>query len=136
VIFFVLWFFLGEILEKVVHESSVCDTVVYRFPNFHIFKQFPFQIPYNLDHVIFFVLGILLKRWIPWWSACGSVSPPPSLKTVSSLNTTCLSKRGATNRVFMIRAYIDFLISTFLSYSHSKFPTIWTIFFNLNHRLN
>jgi hypothetical protein len=32
--------------------------------------------------------------------------------------------------VFVIRAYIDFLISTFLCNSHSKFPTIWTIFFN------
>jgi hypothetical protein len=32
--------------------------------------------------------------------------------------------------VFVIRAYIDFLIFTFLSNSHSKFPTIWTIFFN------
>jgi hypothetical protein len=41
---------IGEILEKGVHESSVCDTGVYRFPNFHIFKPFPFQIPYNLDH--------------------------------------------------------------------------------------
>jgi hypothetical protein len=41
---------IGEILEKGDHESSVCDTDVYRFPNFHIFKQFPFQIPYNLDH--------------------------------------------------------------------------------------
>jgi hypothetical protein len=30
----------------------------------------------------------------------------------------------------VIRSYIDFLISTFLSNSHSKFPTIWTIFFN------
>ena len=40
------------------------------------------------------------------------------------------SKRGSTNRVFVIRAYIDFLISIFLSNSHSKFPTIWTIFFN------
>jgi hypothetical protein len=28
-----------------------------------------------------------------------------------------------------MRAYIDFLISTVLSNSHSKFPTIWTIFF-------
>jgi hypothetical protein len=31
-------------------------------------------------YVIFIVLGKLLKRWIPWWSACGSVSPSPSLK--------------------------------------------------------
>jgi hypothetical protein len=30
----------------------------------------------------------------------------------------------------VIRAYIDFLISTYLSNSHFKFPTIWTIFFN------
>ena len=44
---------IGEILEKGVHESSVCDTGVYRFPNFHIFKPFPFQIPYNLDHFFF-----------------------------------------------------------------------------------
>jgi hypothetical protein len=36
---------IDDILEKGVHESSVCDTGVYRFPNFHIFKQFPFQIP-------------------------------------------------------------------------------------------
>jgi hypothetical protein len=35
-----------------------------------------------------------------------------------------------TNRVFVIWAYIDFLIATFLSNSHSKFPTISTIFFN------
>jgi hypothetical protein len=36
----------GEILE-----SNVCDKGVYRFPNFHIFKQFTFQIPYNLDNL-------------------------------------------------------------------------------------
>ena len=47
---YVIFLDIGEILEKGVHESSVCDTGVYRFPNFHIFKQFPFQIPYNLDH--------------------------------------------------------------------------------------
>jgi hypothetical protein len=33
-------------------------------------------------YVIFLVLGKLLKRW---WNVCGSVSPSPSLKTVSSL---------------------------------------------------
>jgi hypothetical protein len=33
---------IGEILEKGVHESSVCDTGVYRFPNFHIFKHVPY----------------------------------------------------------------------------------------------
>jgi hypothetical protein len=37
-------------------------------------------------YVIFLVLGKLFKRWITWWSACGSVSSFPSLKTVSSLN--------------------------------------------------
>jgi hypothetical protein len=47
---YVIFLDIGEILEKGVHESSVCDTGVYRFPNFHIFKQFPFRIPYNLDH--------------------------------------------------------------------------------------
>ena len=45
-----IFFYIGEILEQGVHESSVCDAGVYRFPNFHSFKQFPFQIPYNLDH--------------------------------------------------------------------------------------
>ena len=48
------------ILEKGVHESSVCDTGLYRFPNFHIFKQFPFQIPYNLDH--FFQFSITFNH--------------------------------------------------------------------------
>ena len=51
---------IGGILEKGVHESSVCDTGVYRFPNFHIFKQFPFQIPYNLDH--FFQFSITFNN--------------------------------------------------------------------------
>jgi hypothetical protein len=54
----VIFLDIGEILEKGVHESSVCDTGVYRFPNFHIFKQFPFQIPYNLDH--FFQFSIIV----------------------------------------------------------------------------
>jgi hypothetical protein len=47
---YVIFLDIGGILENGVHESSVCDTGGYRFPNFHIFKQFPFQIPYNLDH--------------------------------------------------------------------------------------
>jgi hypothetical protein len=38
--------------------------------------------------------------------------------------------------VFVIRAYIDFLISTFLSNSHSKFPTIWTILFQFSITFN
>ena len=38
--------------------------------------------------------------------------------------------------MFVIRAYIDFLISTFLSNSHSKFPTIWTIFFQFSITFN
>jgi hypothetical protein len=38
---YVIFLDIGEILEKRVHESSVCDTGVYRFPNFYIFKQFP-----------------------------------------------------------------------------------------------
>jgi hypothetical protein len=41
-----------------------------------------------------------------------------------------------SNRVFVIRAYIDFLISTFLSNSHSKFPTIWTILFQFSITFN
>jgi hypothetical protein len=45
---YVIFLDISEILEMGVHESSVCDTGVYRFPNFHIFKQFPFQILYGL----------------------------------------------------------------------------------------
>ena len=41
-----------------------------------------------------------------------------------------LLERRSTNRVFVIGAYINFLIATFLSNFHSKFPTIWTIVFN------
>ena len=51
---------IGKILEKGVLESSVCDTGVYRFHNFHIFKQFPFQIPYNLAH--FFQFSITFNN--------------------------------------------------------------------------
>jgi hypothetical protein len=57
---YVIFLDIGEILEKTVHESSVCDTGVYRFTNFHIFKQFPFQIPYNLDH--FFQFSITFNN--------------------------------------------------------------------------
>jgi hypothetical protein len=35
----VIFLDIGEILEKGVHESRVCDTVVYRFPNFHILSN-------------------------------------------------------------------------------------------------
>jgi hypothetical protein len=55
---------IGEILEMGVHESGVCDTGVYRFPNFHIFKQFPFQIPYNWT--IFFNSQLHLKIFLPF----------------------------------------------------------------------
>jgi hypothetical protein len=41
-----------------------------------------------------------------------------------------LEKGVHESSVCDLRAYIDFLISTFLSNSHSKFPTIWTFFFN------
>ena len=51
-------------------------------------------------------------------------------KYVIFLDIGEILEKGSTNRVFVIRAYIDFLISAFLSNSHSKFPTIWTIFFN------
>ena len=51
---YVIFLDKGEILEKGVHESNVCDTGVYRYPNCHIFKQFQFQIPYNLDHLFQF----------------------------------------------------------------------------------
>ena len=51
-------------------------------------------------------------------------------KYVIFLDIGEILEKGVQNRVFVIRAYIDFLISTFLSNSHSKFPTIWTFFFN------
>ena len=57
---YVIFLDIGEILEKEVHESSVCDTGVYRYPNCHIFKKFPFQIPYNLDH--FFQFSITFNN--------------------------------------------------------------------------
>jgi hypothetical protein len=56
----VIFLDIGKILEKGVLESSVCDTGVYRFHNFHIFKQFPFQIPYNLAH--FFQFSITFNN--------------------------------------------------------------------------
>ena len=54
---YVIFLDIGEILVNGVHESSVC---VYRFPNFHIFKQFPFQIPYNLEQ--FFQFSITFNN--------------------------------------------------------------------------
>ena len=42
---YVIFLDIGEIFRMGVHESSVCDTGVYRFPNFHIFWQFPFKFP-------------------------------------------------------------------------------------------
>ena len=39
-------------------------------------------------------------------------------------------EKGGSRIECVIRAYLDFLISTFLSNSHSKLPTIWTIFLN------
>ena len=45
-------------------------------------------------------------------------------KYVIFLDIGEILEKGVQNRVFVIRAYIDFLISTFLSNSHSKFPTI------------
>ena len=67
---YVIFLDIGDILEKGVHESSVCDTGVYRFPNFHIFKQFPFQIPYNLDHffqfsIPFCLFNFLILQYLP-----------------------------------------------------------------------
>jgi hypothetical protein len=57
---------------------------------FKSFLKIPRSIFKKKKNVIFLVLGKLLKRRIPWWSACGSVSPTPTLKTVSSLYTSCL----------------------------------------------
>ena len=49
-------------------------------------------------YVIFLVLGKLLKRWIPWWSACGSVSPSHSL-------TPPVNKEESTCRYICIQTY-------------------------------
>jgi hypothetical protein len=75
---------IGDILEKGVHESSVCDTGVYRFPNFHIFKQFPFQIPYNLDHFFQFSITFsnsFLPFQFPYPSIFATCYPFPEIFT-------------------------------------------------------
>ena len=75
---------IGEILEKGVHESSVCDMGVYRFPNFHIFKQFPFQIPYNLDHFFQFSITFnnsFLPFQFPYPSIFATCYPFPEIFT-------------------------------------------------------
>ena len=75
---------IGEILEKGVHESSVCDTGIYRFPNFHILKQFPFQIPYNLAHFFQFSITFnnsFLPFQFPYPSIFGTCYPFPEIVT-------------------------------------------------------
>jgi hypothetical protein len=47
----------GRIKGRVGTVLGIC---VYRFPNFHIFRQFPFQIPYNLAH--FFQFSITFSN--------------------------------------------------------------------------
>jgi hypothetical protein len=36
----------------------------YIFPNFHIFRQFPFQIPYNLNHFFNSQLHLTIPFWL------------------------------------------------------------------------
>ena len=65
-------------------ESSVCDTGVYRFPNFHIFKQFPFQIRYNLDHFFQFSITFnnsFLPFQFPYPSIFATCYPFPEIFT-------------------------------------------------------
>ena len=81
---YVIFLGIGEILEKGVHESSVCDTSIYRFPDFHIFKQFPFQIPYNLDHFFQFPITInnsFLPFQFPYPSIFATCYPFPEIFT-------------------------------------------------------
>jgi hypothetical protein len=81
---YVIFLDIGEILEKGVHESSVCDTGVYRFPNFHIFKQFPFQISYNLDHFFQFSITFInsfLPFQFPYPSIFATCYPFPEIFT-------------------------------------------------------
>jgi hypothetical protein len=78
----VIFLDIGEILEKGVHESVVCDTGVYRFPNFHIFKQF--QIPYNLDHFFQFSITFnnsFLPFQFPYLSIFATCYPFPEIFT-------------------------------------------------------
>ena len=81
---YVIFLDIGEILEKGVHKSSVCDTGVYRFPNFHIFRQFPFQIPYNLDHFFQFSITFnnsFLPFQFPYPSIFATCYPFPEIFT-------------------------------------------------------
>ena len=81
---YVIFLDICEILEKGVHESSVCDTGVYRFPNFHIFKQFPYQIPYNLDHFFQFSITFsnsFLPFQFPYPSIFATCHPLPEIFT-------------------------------------------------------
>jgi hypothetical protein len=80
----VIFLDIGEILEKRVHESSVCDTGVYRFPIFYIFKQFPFQIPCNLDHFFQFSITFnnsFLPFHFPYPSIFATCYPFPEIFT-------------------------------------------------------
>ena len=88
----VIFLDIGEILEKGVHESSVCDTGVYRFPNFHIFKQFPFQIPYNLDHFFQFSITFnnsFLPFQFPYPSIFATCYPFPEIFTSFPFPPNC-----------------------------------------------
>ena len=81
---YVIYLDIGKILEKGVHVSSVCDTGVYRFPNFHVFKQFPFQIPYNLDHFFQFSITFnnsFLPFQFPYPSIFATCYPFPAIFT-------------------------------------------------------
>jgi hypothetical protein len=69
-----VWFFL----------YSRNSTGVYRFPNFHIFKQFPFQIPYNLDHFFRFSITFsnsFLPFQFPYPSIFATCYPFPEIFT-------------------------------------------------------
>ena len=73
-----------EILEKGVHESSVSDTGVHRFPYFHIFRQLPFQIPYNVAHFFPFSITFsnsFLPFQFPYPSIFATCYPFPEIFT-------------------------------------------------------
>ena len=81
---YVIFLDIGEIREKGVHKSSVCDTGVNRFPNFHICRQFPFQIPYNLDHFFQFSITFnnsFLPFQFPYPSIFATCYPFPEIIT-------------------------------------------------------
>ena len=79
-----MWFFLIYAKFSKRGSTSVCDTGVYRFPNLHIFKQFQFQIPYNVDYFYQFSITFnnsFLPFQFPYPSIFATCYPFPEIFT-------------------------------------------------------